>query len=448
MNNIRIINAQIVNEGKITTADVLVKDGRIEKIDLQISSSLSSEKLIDAKGKILMPGIIDDQVHFREPGLTHKANIESESKAALAGGTTTFMEMPNTVPNTLTQKLLQDKYDIAAKTSWTNYSFFMGGSNDNFEELIKTDLNQVCGLKLFMGSSTGNMLVDNPNTLERIFSNFLGLIATHCEDEATVQHRTKLFKEKYENSELPFDIHAQIRNVDACYISSKMATDLARKHKTRLHVLHISTEKELELFDNDIPLLDKKITAEACVHHLTLDAEDYKTLGNLIKCNPAIKADQKEGILKGLLEDKIDIIATDHAPHTWEEKQNTYWNAPSGLPLVQHSLNLMLDLFQQGKISLEKIVEKMCHAPAQCFKIDKRGFIKEGYWADLVLVDLDKTYTISDANLAYACKWSPFKGKTFKGNVEMTMVSGKIQYENGLFTQNFGGKRVLFNPTI
>jgi dihydroorotase len=444
MSSILILNAQIINEGKIETQDVFVLNGKIEKT-APILSHLTAHTIIDAKGKYLMPGIIDDQVHFREPGLTHKGNIESESKAALAGGTTTFMEMPNTVPNALTQVLLQDKYDIAAETSWTNYSFFMGGSNDNYEELIKTDLNKICGLKLFMGSSTGNMLVDNPNTLDRIFSTFPGLIATHCEDEQTVKSRTELFKEIYQNKTLPDDIHAQIRNEDACYISSKMASDLARKYKTRLHILHISTIKELDLFDNTIPLKDKKITAEACVHHLYFDSTDYEILGTQIKCNPAIKADQKAGILKGLLDNKIDIIATDHAPHTWEEKQNDYWNAPSGLPLVQHSLNIMLDFYTKGQISLEKIIEKMCHAPADCFKIDRRGYIKEGYWADLVLLDLEKNIEIRKENILYKCGWSPLEGKIFPGVVETTIISGEIQYNKGEFFQKNAGKRVLFN---
>jgi dihydroorotase len=444
MSSILILNAQIINEGKIETQDVFIQNGKIEKIGADLSH-IHAQTQIDAKGKYLMPGIIDDQVHFREPGLTHKGNIESESKAALAGGTTTFMEMPNTVPNALTQVLLQDKYDIAAATSWTNYSFFMGGSNDNYEELIQTDLSQICGLKLFMGSSTGNMLVDNPNTLDRIFSSFPGLIATHCEDEQTVKSRTEMFKEMYQNKTLPSDIHAQIRNEDACYISSKMASDLARKYNTRLHILHISTVKELDLFDNTILLKDKKITAEACVHHLFFDATDYETLGTQIKCNPAIKADQKAGILKGLLDNKIDIIATDHAPHTWDEKSKDYWNAPSGLPLVQHSLNIMLDFYMKGQISLEKIIEKMCHAPADCFKIDRRGYIKEGYWADLVLLDLEKNTEIRKENILYKCGWSPLEGKTLPGFVETTIISGEVQYHKGEFFQKNAGKRILFN---
>jgi dihydroorotase len=444
MASILILNAQVINEGKIKNQDVFVLNGRIEKIDTNLSH-LTADTVLDANGKYLMPGIIDDQVHFREPGLTHKGNIESESKAALAGGTTTFMEMPNTVPNALTQVLLEDKYAIASQTAWTNYSFFMGGSNDNYEELIKTDLGKICGLKLFMGSSTGNMLVDNPNTLDRIFSTFPGLIATHCEDEQTVKSRTEMFKEIYHNKTLPADIHAQIRNENACYISSKMASDLARKYETRLHILHISTIKELDLFTNDIPLKDKKITSEACVHHLYFDALDYEILGSQIKCNPAIKSNQKAGILQGLLDNKIDIIATDHAPHTWDEKSNDYWNSPSGLPLVQHSLHIMLDFYKKGHISLEKIIEKMCHAPADCFKIDRRGFIKEGYWADLVIFDLESKIKIEKENILYKCAWSPLEGKTLPGTVETTIISGEIQYNKGEFFQKNAGKRILFD---
>jgi dihydroorotase len=444
MESILILNAKIINEGKIEQKDVFVSNGFIEKIGSNLSH-MATKKVMDAAGKYLMPGIIDDQVHFREPGLTHKANIASESRAALAGGTTTFMEMPNTVPNALTQELLQDKYDIAAKSSWTNYSFFMGGSNDNYEELIKTDLSKICGLKLFMGSSTGNMLVDNPNTLDKIFSTFPGLIATHCEDEQTVKDRNASFKEKFSNSILPADIHAQIRNVDACYISSEMASRLARKNGTRLHILHISTVKELELFDNHIPLLEKKITSEACVHHLYLDAADYEILGNQIKCNPAIKRNQKEGIFEGLLANKIDIIATDHAPHTWEEKSSDYWSAPSGLPLVQHSLNIMLDFYKKDKISLEKIIEKMCHAPADCFKVDRRGYIREGYWADLVILDLENEIKIQKENILYKCAWSPLEGRILPGKVETTIISGEIQFHKSEFFQKNAGRRVLFN---
>ncbi|MCP9768425.1 dihydroorotase [Lacihabitans sp. LS3-19] len=444
MNTYLILNAKVINEGIIEEKDVFIKNGIIEKISSDLSY-VPADRVIDAKGLFLMPGVIDDQVHFREPGLTHKANIETESKAALAGGTTSFMEMPNTVPNALTQELLEDKYQIAANTSWTNYSFFMGGSNDNYEETMKTDLKKVCGLKLFMGSSTGNMLVDNETTLENIFSNFPGLIATHCEDEATVKHNLEFYKNKYQNEELPYDIHALIRNEDACYLSSSMATGLAKKHNTRLHILHISTSKELELFDNTMPLKDKKITSEVCVHHLYFDAEDYKTFGNKIKCNPAIKHNHRENLMEGLLNDKLDIIATDHAPHTIEEKSKDYWNAPSGLPLIQSSLQVMLDFNAKGKISLEKIVEKMCHAPAECFKIEKRGYIREGYWADLVLVNLNAPNTVSKENILYKAGWSPFEGITFGAKIEKTFISGQLLFDNGIFAKQKSGQRLLFN---
>jgi dihydroorotase len=439
-----ILNANVINEGKIQELDILIKDGKIDRIDKNLSH-LTAQYIFDAQGLYLMPGVIDDQVHFREPGLTHKANIETESKAALAGGTTSFMEMPNTVPNALTQELLEDKYKIAAKSSWTNYSFFMGGSNDNYDEAMKTDLSKICGLKLFMGSSTGNMLVDNEKTLENIFSNFSGLIATHCEDEGTVRANLEFYKEKYANSEIPYDIHAIIRNEKACYISSSMAAGLAKKHGTRLHILHISTGEELELFDNTIPLSEKKITSEVCVHHLYFDAEDYKTLGTKIKCNPAIKHNHRDKLMEGLLNDKLDIIATDHAPHTLEEKDSNYWNAPSGLPLIQNSLQVMLDFYEKGKISLEKIIEKMCHAPAECFRIDRRGYIREGYWADLVLVDLNKPYTVSKDNILYKVGWSPFEGKTFGASINKTFVSGELLYDEGKFNDNKSGKRLLFN---
>ncbi|MFN8429144.1 MAG: dihydroorotase [Spirosomataceae bacterium] len=442
MNSILIKNANIVNEGRIFSGDIFIKNGFIEKIG---SLDIEADQFIDAKGRFIFPGIIDDQVHFREPGLTHKANIATESKAALVGGTTSFMEMPNTVPNTLTQGLLEEKYQIAAENSWVNYSFFMGGSNDNYEEAMKTDLRNVCGLKLFMGSSTGNMLVDNPNTLDRIFGNFPGLIATHCEDEATVKANLAAYKEKYHNKQLPYDIHALIRNEEACYKSSSMAAGLAKKHKTRLHILHISTGDELELFTNEIPLSQKHLTSEVCVHHLYFDAEDYHELDVKIKCNPAIKHNHREALLAGLLDDRLDIIATDHAPHTKEEKSQDYWGAPSGLPLVQHSLQIMLDFYQKGKISLEKIVEKMCHAPAECFKINRRGYIREGFWADLVLVDLEKKYNISPENILYKCGWSPLDGVTFGSAIVSTIVSGQLLYHEGNFFPTKAAKRLQFD---
>lgn len=444
MKNYLIKNATVVNEGEIKYQDILIKNGRIVKIASSIREMSSLEE-INAEGLHLMPGVIDDQVHFREPGLTHKAQISTESKAALAGGTTSFMEMPNTVPNTLTQELLEEKYKIGATNAWTNYSFFMGGSNDNYEEAMKTDLNKVCGLKLFMGSSTGNMLVDNEQTLNKFFGNFEGLIATHCEDEATVKSRLEHFKALYENKELPYDIHAQIRNEEACYKSSSFAIGLAKKNGTRLHILHISSSQELGLFDKITPLPEKKITSEVCVHHLYFDAEDYKAFGNQIKCNPAVKHNHRENLLQGLLDNHLDILATDHAPHTWDEKNQDYWSAPSGVPLVQHSLQLMIDFSKQGKISLEKIVEKMAHAPAQCFKIKERGFIREGYWADLVLVNLNKPFTVNKENLEYKCGWSPFEGKTFGSKIEKTFVSGDLKYDNGLFKFGKAGERLYFD---
>lgn len=443
MSTCLIVNAKIINEGEISEQDILIKNGLIEKIGKNLSSD-NVEKVIDLQGKYLMPGVIDDQVHFREPGLTHKANIETESKAAVAGGVTTFMEMPNTVPNALTKELLEDKYRIASENSWANYSFFMGASNDNYDEAMRTDIKNVCGLKIFMGSSTGNMLVDDQSVLEKIFSNFTSLIATHCEDEATVKANLEYYKEKYAGSELPYDIHCMIRNEEACYKSSEMATNLAKKHGTRLHILHLSTSQELDLFDNTIPLKDKKITSELCVHHLFFDAEDYKILGNDIKCNPAIKHGHRENLLKALLDDRLDIIATDHAPHTREEKDKDYWNAPSGLPLVQHSLVTMLEFYQKGLISLEKIVEKMAHAPAVCFQIEKRGFIREGYWADFAVFDINRPLTVNKDNIYYKCGWSPFEGHVFPATVTHTFVSGNLVYENGKFNEKGKGKRLVF----
>ncbi len=441
--SILILNAKIVNEGKTFEGDILVKNGIIEQIGAL--SGLRAEKIIEAKGQYLLPGVIDDQVHFREPGLTHKATIGSEAMAAVAGGTTSFMEMPNTVPNALTQQLLQDKYDIAANSSIANYSFFMGCSNDNLEEALRSNPKEICGLKIFMGSSTGNMLVDEPSVLEAYFANSPMLIATHCEDEATIKANLAIFKEKYgENA--PASIHPDIRNVEACVKSTQMAIELAKKHNTRLHILHISTAEEAQLFDIKKPGIEKRITAEACVHHLTFDAADYETLGNLIKCNPAIKADgNKQQILKALLEDRIDVIATDHAPHTWAEKQQNYWNAPSGLPLVQHSLQMMLEMVDKGKISIEKMVEKMSHSVADNFQIDKRGYIREGYWADLVLVDTDKQYTVNQQNILMKCGWSPLQNHTFSNTITHTLVSGNLVWENGKIIANSFGKRLIFN---
>lgn len=441
---ILILNALVVNEGKITPTDVFIKDGFIEQIGNNLSH-LKTKKVIDATGKYLLPGVIDDQVHFREPGLTHKATIATEARAAVAGGTTSFMEMPNTVPNALTQALLEDKYQIAAQTSIANYSFFMGASNDNYDEAMKTDTKNVCGLKIFMGSSTGNMLVDDKSVLTKIFSNFPSLIATHCEDEATIKANLAKYKEQY-GENLPYDVHAIIRNEEACYNSSSMAVELAKKHGTRLHILHISTADEISLFGNALFTKEKpkNITAEVCIHHLWFDADDYKTLGNQIKCNPAIKHGHREKLLQALLDDHFDVVATDHAPHTWEEKQQSYWQAPAGLPLVQHSLNVMLEFHKQGKISLEKIAQKMAHSVADCFEINRRGYIREGYWADLVLVDLSEKTLVTKDSLYAKCGWSPFEGTEFSSKITHTIVSGNVVFNNGKFDEINKGQRLTF----
>ncbi|PWJ56594.1 dihydroorotase [Dyadobacter jejuensis] len=448
-----ILNALVVNENTTKELDVLIADGRILKLGADLQNT-PADHIIDAKGLHLIPGVIDDQVHFREPGLTHKANIATEARAAVAGGVTSFMEMPNTVPNALTQPLLEDKYQIAAQSSLANYSFFMGASNDNYEEVMRTDIKNVCGIKVFMGSSTGNMLVDAPEVLNKLFANAPCLIATHCEDEATVRQRMEHFKEVY-GENVPYNIHALIRNEEACLISSRFASDLARKHGTRLHILHISTGDETSLFEvgtrkegkirlaNGTP---KLITSEACVHHLWFDAEDYKTLGNNIKCNPAIKAPHhKEAILQALLDDRIDVIATDHAPHTAQEKAQPYWQSPSGLPLVQHSLNVMLEMSRQGKITMERAVEKMTHAVADCFQIADRGYIREGYWADLALIDLNAKTVVKADNLHAKCGWSPFEGTEFHSEVTHTFVSGHLAYHKGQFDESKKGQRLSFD---
>jgi dihydroorotase len=443
MSSIIIKSATIVNEGRTFIGDVFVKNGLIEQIGSSLN--MASDKVINAEGLHLFPGCIDDQVHFREPGLTHKGNIFTESRAAVAGGITSFMEMPNTVPNALTQDLLEDKYQIARNTSAGNYSFFMGAGNDNLDQVLKTDPKNVCGIKVFMGSSTGDMLVDNEKTLEGIFSKTPMLVATHCEDEATIRNNSAQFKMQYGDNLTP-EMHPMIRNAEACYISSSLAVGLAKKYDTRLHILHISTAIETSLFDNSIPLEQKRITSEACIHHLWFSDADYAKKGNWIKWNPAIKtAADRDEIFKAVLDDRIDVIATDHAPHTIEEKLQSYTKAPSGGPLVQHALIAMLEFYKQGKISLEKIVEKMAHSPAICFKIEKRGFIREGYWADLVLVDLNKRLTVSKSNLLYKCGWSPFEGQTFASSVVSTIVSGNLVYENGKITEGVFGKRLVFN---
>ena len=439
--SIIIKQATIVNEGKQFIADVLLRNGKIEKIANHIETPAGAREII-AEGLHLLPGAIDDQVHFREPGLTHKANIHSEARAAVAGGVTSFMEMPNTVPAALTQDLLEDKYAIAAQSSVANYSFFMGVSNDNVEEVLKTNKkkNDVAGIKIFMGSSTGSMLVDNYVTLNKIFSGAEMLIATHCEDERVIAAN----KLKYPNADHA-SFHPLIRDVEACFESSFSAIQLAKQNDTRLHILHISTARELQLFSNMMPLAEKRITNEVCVHHLHFTADDYARLGNQIKCNPAIKAaENKEALWKALLDDTLDIIATDHAPHTWEEKQLPYSQAPAGLPLVQHSILLMLHYVQQGKISIEKVVEKMSHAPAVCFQIKERGYIREGYYADLVLVDLKKQYTVSKENILYRCGWSPMEGMTLPASITHTIVNGNVVYENGQVIESQKGMRLNF----
>ena len=439
---ILIKNAQIVNEGKIIQSDILIENDLISKIQSNISEE--ADQIIDASGKYLLPGVIDDQVHFREPGLTHKGDIESESRSAIAGGTTSFIEQPNTVPNAVTQELLADKYELARQKSFANYGFMMGGTNDNLEEVLKTNPRNVPGIKLFLGSSTGNMLVDNPETLENIFSNTKMLIAVHCEDEATIRANTQKYFDEY-GEDIPVKFHHLIRSEEACYKSSSKAIELAKKTGARLHVFHLSTAIETGLFRNDIPLKDKKITAEVCVHHLTFTNEDYDTKGGLIKWNPAVKTQKdKDGLWEALLDDRIDVIATDHAPHAWEEKQNVYTKCPSGAPLVQHSLVVMLENFKNGKISLERIVEKMAHNPAILFRIEKRGFIRKGYKADLVLVDLNQNWTVKKENILYKCGWSPLEGTEFHSKVTHTFVNGKLVYENGKITQEKFGERLLF----
>ena len=443
MSSTLIRNALLINEGKIFLADVFIQNGLIAQIGQSLD--VQADKSVDAEGKYLMPGIIDDQVHFREPGLTHKGELYTESKAAVAGGITSFMEMPNTKPQTLTQELLEQKYQRAKEVSLANYSFFMGASNDNLEEVLKTDPKNVGAIKIFMGSSTGNMLVDDKSVLENIFEKSKMLIAVHCEDEATIQQNTAHYKSVY-GEDVPIEMHPKIRSDEACYKSSSMAIELAKKHDTRLHVFHLSTAKEMELFRNDIPLEEKRITAEVCIHHLWFDDSQYADKGTHIKWNPAVKSKaDKEAVFQALLDDRIDIIATDHAPHTLEEKNNTYFNAPSGGPLVQHALVAMLELYHEGKIRLEKIVEKMCHAPAICFQVENRGFIREGYAADLVLVEIDNPWEVNKDNILYKCAWSPFEGNTFKSRVTHTWVNGHLAYQNGSFDESQKGHRLTFN---
>lgn len=443
--NYIIKDAQIVNENLISASDLLIKNGRIEKVAKNIDVPYRIIE-VRAEGKFLLPGIIDDQVHFREPGLIHKATIYTEAKAAVAGGVTSFMEMPNTKPPAFTEELLEDKYAIASKNALANYSFFMGTSNDNAEEVLKMNQrkNDVCGVKIFMGSSTGNLLVDQPQALEKIFGNSELLIATHCEDETRIHENFDRIKNS--KSVLEASDHPVIRDVEACYLSSSKAAAYAKKYGSRLHILHITTEKEISLFNNNIPRKEKKITAEVCVHHLHFTADDYSALGNLIKCNPAIKAgENKEALWKALLDGHLDLIATDHAPHTWEEKNQPYEKAFAGLPLVQHALQLMLHYVAQGKISLEMVVDKMSHAVADCFQIKKRGYIREGYFADLVLVDMQQQYSVKKENILYKCGWSPLEGFTFPATITNTFVNGNLVYANGVFDESHKGMRMQFD---
>ncbi|MEO0900199.1 MAG: dihydroorotase [Bacteroidota bacterium] len=442
MSSILIRNAVLVNEGSVSEQDVFIKDGRIHTIGKNLGQI--ADQVIDAGGLHLLPGVIDDQVHFREPGLTHKADLTTESRAAVAGGITSFMEMPNTKPQTLTQELLQQKYDRAAAVSVANYSFFMGASNDNIEEVLKTNPNEVCGIKVFMGSSTGNMLVDDEQVLDKIFSNAPILVATHCEKEEVIRKNMAEAVAKYGDN-IPIELHPEIRSREACYLSSSQAVSLAKKHNTRLHILHISTADELELFRNDIPLEEKRITAEVCIHHLWFESSKYPEKGTHIKWNPAVKTlEDRTAIRQALRDNVIDIIATDHAPHTLEEKSNPYTKAPSGGPLVQHALPAMLQLVEEGEFDLPFVVEKMSHAPAKCFQMKERGYIREGYWADLVLVDLNDPWQVNRNNILYKCGWSPFEGFEFKSKVKTTIVSGEIAYQEGAINENTRGKRLTF----
>lgn len=445
MNRVLIKNAKIVNEGIIFEGDVLIEGEYIVDIAESISAKSADTTIIDAEGNYLIPGMIDDQVHFREPGLTHKGDIASESKAAIAGGITSYIEQPNTVPNAVTQELLEEKYQIAAERSYANYSFMMGVTNDNLEEVLKTNPKNVAGIKIFLGSSTGNMLVDNEAVLEKIFSSTSMLIAVHCEDEQTIKDNLAAFKSEY-GEDVPVTAHHLIRSEEACYLSSSKAVALAKKTGARLHIFHLSTAKEMELFTNAIPLQDKKITAEVCIHHLCFTNDDYVTKGNFIKWNPAVKtaADQK-ALWEALLDDRIDVIATDHAPHTMEEKQQSYLKAPSGGPLVQHALVALFEAHHQGKISIEKIVEKTAHNPAILFKIENRGFIKKGYYADLVIVNLGAPWSVKKENVLAKCGWSPFEGYTFKSRITHTFVNGQLVYNNFKFKEIRCGKRLLFN---
>ena len=439
-----IKNAMIINENSKFVSDLLIKEGKIEKIDSNISVE-SNHEVVDAEGLLLLPGCIDDQVHFREPGLTHKANIFTESRAAVAGGITSFMEMPNTVPSAVTIEELEKKYAIAQNTSLANYSFYLGTTNSNIEEIKRINPLEICGVKIFMGSSTGDMLVDDPQALEDVFHYSPTIITTHCEDDPMIKQNFQKYFEEYGET-LPAKFHPLIRNEEACYKSSSFAVSLAKKYNSRLHILHISTEKELELFTNQIPLKDKRITAEACIHHLWFSDEDYDRLGNFIKWNPAVKkASDRDAIMKAVNDNVIDVIATDHAPHTFEEKSQMYSKAPSGGPLVQFALLAMLEKVKEGKISIEKVVEKMCHAPAELFQVSKRGFVREGYFADLVLVNPSRSNMVSKEQILSKCKWSPFEGYTFSNSIDSTFVNGELVYSNGQIIDKSQGSRLSFN---
>lgn len=438
-----IKNGTVFNRHKRFEADVHIKDGMITRMGTNLSSPTAKE--IDAKGKWVMPGVIDDQVHFREPGLTHKANIYTEAKAAVAGGVTSFMEMPNTNPQAVTQELLEEKYVTASKTSLANYSFFMGTTNHNYEEILKTDPKTVCGIKIFMGSSTGDMLVDDDHILSKIFANAPTIIALHCEDEATIKANTQSYIDQY-GEDIPFSAHPEIRSRKACYLSSSKAAQLANKYGTRIHILHISTADEIALFTPGDDFKTKNVTSEVCVHHLSFNAGQYDEKGSLIKCNPAIKsAEDQDALWDALRAGKFDVIATDHAPHTWDEKQQKYLKAPSGLPLVQHSLQLMLEHAKEGRISVEEAINRMCHKPAELFEIDRRGFIEEGNWADVVVVNPNEPYTVQKDNILYKCAWSPLEGKTFSHSINQTFVSGNLIFDSGKFDESHKGQRLLFN---
>lgn len=448
MEKIAIINALIINEGKRTKGTVIINNGVIEHIianDTSKVSSYNATRVIDAEGLFLIPGVIDDQVHFREPGLTHKGDIYTESKAGVAGGVTSFMEMPNTNPQTTTIELLDEKFKISSEKSLANYSFYLGATNDNIDEIVKLNPKKVCGIKIFMGSSTGNMLVDSRESLDKIFKLSPTLIATHCEDETTIRNNIELYKQKY-GENLDFKYHAEIRSEEACYLSSSLAVELAKRHGSRLHILHLSTAKELSLLDNKLPLKDKKITGEVCVHHLWFNSSDYDKLGWRIKWNPSVKTEMDRlALIDGLKKNLLDVVATDHAPHLLEEKNNTYFKSASGGPMVQHSLLAMFELSRKGHFSLETVVDKMCHAPAILYKIEKRGFIREGYHADLVLVNPNSRQTITKDSLLYKCGWSPLEGETLSASVQITMVNGKIVYENGKFDESSKGNALEFN---